>query len=183
MAEIKLLGLSGSLRRASTNTKLVKEAIRLFGPADAKIGDFRMPLYDGDLEAESGTPEEAARLHADLLEAEAIVISVPEYNGGIPGNVKNALDWISRTPPRPMEGKPLAILSATSGRSGGARAQYGLRLALAAFRPIIVPAAEVAVAASGKAFDDDGRLIDAKAQEFLGDLMAVLRREAERFRA
>jgi len=95
MADPKLLGISGSLRKASTNTMLVREAARLFGPADFTMADIRMPLYDGDLEEASGIPAEAMTLHGQIRDADAIIISTPEYNKNLPGVLKNALDWVS----------------------------------------------------------------------------------------
>ena len=175
MAETRLLGISGSLRKGSTNTKLVREAARLFGPCDFTLADLRLPLYDGDLEEAEGIPAPVAALHAQMLAADRIVISTPEYNGNIPGVLKNALDWVSRKKPAAMEGKPLAILSAAAGRAGGARAQYSLRVCLVAFRPRIVPAAEVMIAASGSAFDGSGRLIDETSANLVRGAMEILR--------
>jgi len=178
MADIKLLGISGSLRKGSTNTKLVHEAIRLFGPADITMADLRMPLYDGDLEEASGLPAEAAKLHAQMQEADAIIISAPEYNSNIPGVLKNALDWVSREKPAPMAGKPLAIVSAAAGRAGGARTQFSLRHCLTPFSPAILQGPEVMIAASHEAFDEAGQLKDERSVAALTKLMAALRDEA-----
>lgn len=177
MADPKLLGISGSLRAASINTKLVKECARVFGPATFELADLRMPLYDGDLEAAEGLPKEATALIEQVAAADAIVISTPEYNGSIPGVLKNALDWLSRKKPMATEGKPLAIVSAAAGRSGGARAQYALRTTLVAFKPRISLGPEVMIAGGPKAFGDDGQLVDADSVEFLTTAMAALRAE------
>ncbi|MEO1549689.1 MAG: NAD(P)H-dependent oxidoreductase [Pseudomonadota bacterium] len=175
-----LIALSGALRAGSTNTLLAREAARVFGADQFALGDLNLPLYDGDLEAASGLPEGVTRLASQIQAADAVIISTPEYNGGIPGVLKNALDWISREEFKPFAGKPVAIMSAAAGRAGGARAQYALRLALVAFGPRIVNGPEVAVASSGKAFDSDGILQDEFAAKLLGQLMDSLKAEVAR---
>ena len=177
MAEPKLLGISGSLRAQSINTKLVHECARVFGPAEFVLANLRLPLYDGDLEAAEGVPGEVETLYEQMIGADAIVISTPEYNGGIPGVLKNAFDWISRKKPPAMQGKPLAIVSAAAGRSGGARAQYALRTALTAFRPRIALGPEVMIAGGARAFDETGQLADPSSVEFLTTLMDALKAE------
>ena len=171
----KLIGISGSLRRASHNTLLVQEAARLFAPTDFEMGSLDLPLYNGDLEDSHGVPEAVHALANGIAQADAVVISTPEYNKGIPGVVKNALDWLSRTKGAPLKDKPLAILSATSGISGGARAQYALRLALVPFQPHVLTGPEVLIGNGGQAFDADGRLVSDKSIGFLQDLMDGLR--------
>ena len=174
-----LLLICGSLRGASVNRKLAAEAGRLHGGAVA-WGDIRMPLYDGDAEDRDGPPPEAAALARAIGEASAILIATPEYNQSFPGGLKNALDWISRIEGRPFEDKPVGIASATAGRAGGARAQYALRLALTPFRPRLLTAPEVLVAAAHEAFGEDGRLADARYQKALSALVEALRAEAAR---
>ena len=96
MAHVKLLGLSGALRKGSTNTLLLQEAARLLGDAELTLADLNLPLYDGDLEAAEGVPAAVQKLAAQIAEADAVVISTPEYNRGLSGVLKNALDWVSR---------------------------------------------------------------------------------------
>ena len=175
MTSPTLLGVSGALRQGSTNSMLVREAARLFEPGAFVFADIRMPLYDGDLEAETGLPPEAQRLCDQILAADAIVISTPEYNANLPGVLKNALDWISRSKPAPMAGKPVAILSAAAGRAGGVRGQYSLRHCLTPFRPRVIQGMEVAIAGSGQAFDDAGRLRDDTGIALLQALMDELK--------
>ncbi|MEL6233414.1 MAG: NAD(P)H-dependent oxidoreductase [Pseudomonadota bacterium] len=174
---LNLLGISGSLRAQSSNSMLVREAARLFGPSTFAFADLRLPLYDGDLEAADGLPEGVTRLTAQIRAADAIVISTPEYNKALPGVLKNALDWISREPPMAFMGKPVAIMSSAAGRAGGERSQFSLRLCLAAFGPRLLQTPEVMVAGAGKAFDADGRLTDEKAVEILTAQMQALRAE------
>lgn len=171
---VKLLGISGALRRESTNTMLVREAARVFGEADFTLADLRLPLYDADLEAE-GMPEEVTRLAAQVAGSDAIVISTPEYNKAPPGVLKNALDWLSRPRPAPMAGKPVAVVSASAGIAGGQRAKSIAYLNLIPFSVRLVTDPEVNVGGSSKRFDANGRLTDEMAEKLLTDLMANLR--------
>ena len=178
MTDLTLTGIAGALRAGSTNRLLLAEAVRHFAPATYLEGDLRLPLYDGDLE-EGGLPPEVQRLADQIAAADAIVVVTPEYNKGIPGVLKNALDWVSRTQGSPWQDKPVAILSAAAGRAGGERSQQMLRWCLNPFRPRVLPGPEVMIAQSGQAFDTDGRLKDARASDLVAQLMADLRAEAE----
>jgi chromate reductase len=180
MADLTLLTISGALRQASTNRKLLAEAARVFGPAAVVVGDVDLPLYNGDME-DVGIPAKVAVLHGQIAAADAIVISTPEYNKALSGVLKNALDWVSRIKgPSPWAGKPVAILSAAAGRSGGERAQSSLRLCMNPFRPRLLAGPEVLLADSGRAFDAEGRLTEARMITVLTELMGELRAMAER---
>lgn len=174
-----LLGLSGSLRRDATNTKLIRAAAVAYGGAFQE-GDLRVPLYDGDLETASGVPEAVQALADQIAGAEAVVISTPEYNKGISGVLKNALDWISRTEGSPWADKPVAIMSATAGRAGGERTQFDLRLCMVPFRTRIVQGPELLLAQSGDQFDADGGLVSPQYAKTLDALMAGLKGEVTR---
>ena len=174
---MKLLGISGSLRAASYNTALVREAAEAFGPSAFTLADLRFPLYDGDVEDREGVPEPVALFHKAIGVADAVVISTPEYNKGLSGVLKNALDWSSRVKPMPFRDKPVAIMSATAGRAGGERAQMTLRHCLVAFRPRLLTGPELMVAGASRAFEN-GRLSDPKARELLQELMDELRAAA-----
>lgn len=177
-----ILGLCGALRAGSTNRLLLAEARRLYAPEVWDEGDLRLPLYDGDLEKGEGIPEGVTRLHAQIAAADAVVIATPEYNRAMTGVLKNALDWVSRVRGAAWRDKPVAIMSAADGRTGGARAQFSLRLALTAFRPRLITGPEVMVADSGHAFGADGRLLDMRYEKALEELMGEVRREVERGR-
>ncbi|NSX53983.1 NADPH-dependent FMN reductase [Parasulfitobacter algicola] len=174
-----LLGISGSLRKASTNTLLIHEAARYFEPAQFTQGNLRFPLYDGDLEEEKGIPTEVQTLADQIAEADAVVIATPEYNKAPSGVLKNALDWVSRTEGNVWGDKPVAIMSATAGRAGGERAQFALRLMMMPFATHLLQTPEVLVAASHKEFDDDGRLKGEMYQDLLGKLMNNLKAAAK----
>ncbi|WP_299673470.1 NAD(P)H-dependent oxidoreductase [uncultured Roseobacter sp.] len=180
MAKYTVLGLSGSLRKASTNTMLLREAARLFGDCEFELADLRLPLYDGDAEAADGVPTAVQTLADDIAAADAVIISTPEYNKGPSGVLKNALDWVSRTKGRPWEGKPVAVMSAAAGRAGGERAQMVLRGFMVPFRPVILQGPEIHLADSSNQFDSDGRLTGEIYVRELSALMQALRAEADR---
>ncbi len=173
---MKPLAISGALRAGSTNTKLLREAIRHAGEGStAEFADIRFPLYDGDLEEAEGDPPGVVLLAQQIAAADAIIISTPEYNANLPGVLKNALDWLSRRNRGVLTGKPVAIMSAAAGRAGGARSQFSLRHCLTPFRPDIIQGPEVMLPGSGSAFDEDGRLTNELAEKNLIALMGTLR--------
>lgn len=180
MAQYSLLGLSGSLRQDSTNTKLLHEAARLFGPQEFAVADLRFPLYDADLERKEGIPKAVQSLADAIAGADAVLISTPEYNKAPPGVLKNALDWVSRTKGKPWSGKPLAVMSASSGRAGGERAQLVLRGYMVAFRPRILQGPEIHLADSANQFDENGQLTGEIYLRELSELMQSLRTEIAR---
>ncbi|MGR3515194.1 MAG: NADPH-dependent FMN reductase [Paracoccaceae bacterium] len=168
-----LLMISGSLRAGSLNTQLVKEAGRMWH-GDASLADINMPLYNGDDEEANGVPDAALTLTAQIKAADAVAIATPEYNQSFPGGLKNALDWVSRTPDKPWSDKPVALMSATAGRAGGARAQYALRLAMNPFQPRLLTGPEVMIAGAQNEFDADGRLTGERYRDTLAALMSKL---------
>ncbi|WP_281990856.1 NADPH-dependent FMN reductase [Sulfitobacter geojensis] len=175
MTTPKLLGISGSLRADATNTKLLHEAARLFGPSDFDLLDIRFPLYDGDDEAANGVPQAVQDAAARIAAADAVIISTPEYNKGPSGVIKNALDWISRADGTPWSNKPVAVMSAAAGRAGGERAQMILRSFMVPFRPRILQGPELHLAASSDAFDETGQLTGEIYVKDLTQLMQSLR--------
>lgn len=174
---MRILGISGSLRRASFNTALVRLAFgKLQGPdydAACTLADIRLPLFDEDLEAE-GTPAPVTTLVEQVRASDGVLISTPEYNKNLPGVLKNALDWISRDSDQPLNGKPVVIMSAAAGRAGGERSQYSLRHCLTPFNPRIMQLPELMVAQAGKAFDDNGALLDERTDKALDRHVAAL---------
>jgi chromate reductase len=167
--------MSGSLRAQSTNTKLMRNAAAAFDATTFTEANLHLPLYDGDLEEAEGIPANVQTLSDQIKAADAVVISTPEYNKGIPGVLKNALDWISRTKGGPWSGKPVAIMSATAGRAGGERAQTMLVSCMMPFRPQLIVGPEVLVAASSDQFDEAGTLINEINHKALTELMARLK--------
>lgn len=178
MTDLILTGLCGSLRAASTNRLLMQEAARLFAPTQFHDADLRLPLYDGDLEKD-GIPAEVQTLADQIAAADAVIVVTPEYNKGLSGVMKNALDWISRTKGGPWAEKPVAVMSAAAGRAGGERAQEMLRWCIHPFRPRLISGPEVMIADSSNQFDDQGRLTNEFSVKVLTELMTKLRSEAE----
>lgn len=173
-----LLGISGSLRTGSTNRKLIREAARFYD-GEYIEANINLPLYDGDVESNEGIPGSVQALADQIESAEAVVISTPEYNQSFSGALKNALDWVSRVDNKPWADKPVALMSAAAGRSGGARANYALRLAMTPFRTRLL-AMELLVASAAQQFDDDGRLTSERYETQLSDQMSALKREVAR---
>ncbi len=180
MSKPKLLGISGSLRKESYNTKLLHLAVEMFGPSEFIMGNIRFPLFDNDLQQSEGIPAEVQLLSDQIAAADAVIIASPEYNQSLPGVLKNALDWVSRTEGSPWKHKPVAIVNAAAGRTGGARSNYSLRLALAPFNTRLLQGPEVLVALARKEFDEDGKLENERYVKVLKTLMEDLRAEAER---
>jgi len=180
MAQHHILGISGSLRKGSVNRKLLAEAIRLYAPASSGDADLNLPLYDGDLEDADGVPAAVQTLSDQIAQADAVIIASPEYNKSLTGVLKNALDWVSRTKGGPWAGKPVAVMSANAGRTGGETGQYTLRHALAPFRPRLVLGPALMLANGADQFDADGRLTNERAAATLADFMAALRTEVDR---
>ncbi|MCI2395794.1 NAD(P)H-dependent oxidoreductase [Aliiroseovarius sediminis] len=180
MSTHRLLGMSGALRKDATNRFLIRNAARLYGDAEFAEADLHLPLYNADDEAEQGIPDPVARLVDQIAAADAVVISTPEYNKMLSGVLKNALDWVSRVKPQPWVGKPVAVMSAAGGRAGGDRAQTSLLSAMTPFQPRLVVGPEVAIAASGQEFDENGHLTSPRYEAALAALMEKLRTEADR---
>ncbi len=177
---MKLLGISGALRQNSYNTMLLHEAARLFAPDEFLLADLRLPLFDEDLKQAKGTPDSVARLHARIKAADAVIIATPEYNKNLTGVLKNALDWVSVVRPAAWAGKPVAILSASTGVTGGVRAQYSLRHCMTPFNPRILQAPEVMIGNAAEAFDENGVLGNERTVKLLTRQMEALRGEVLR---
>lgn len=177
MSDTAILGLSGSLRKASFNRKLLAEAVRAFGPCTYTEADLNLPLYDGDLEEESGLPESVKTLCDQIAAADAVIISSPEYNKGITGVLKNALDWISRNKTNPLNDKPVLVMSANMGRTGGETGQFMVRSCLVPHQARIIPGPVLTLAMAHDAFDDDGHLKNEMTQKMLNGLIAGLKAE------
>ena len=165
---LSILGISGSLRRESFNTRLLQAATALM-PADATLTVRTLhgvPLYDGDLEAQ-GMPDGVRELREAIRAADGLLLSTPEYNNGVPGVLKNAIDWASRGADQPLAHKPLALLSASPGGMGGVRAQLAWLPTLATLRTRHMHEREFFLSSASRAFAADGSLADEKTAEQL----------------
>jgi chromate reductase len=179
MSDPKLLTICGSLRAGSFNRKLLAEAVTQFGPADLSDANLRLPLFDGDLQAEHGIPDEVETLAQQIRDADGIIISSPEYNKGITGVLKNALDWISRVEGAVFKDKPVALMSAANGRSGGETAQYMTRACLIPLQPRLINGNFVLIAAASREFEN-GALENERYLANVQALMQSLRTEINR---
>lgn len=176
LSEIHVLGIAGSLRAKSFNRGLLRAALEL-APVRMLIEIFdisALPLFNGDVEAE-GDPEPVSTFKSAIQVADALLIATPEYNYGIPGVLKNAIDWASRPPGKSaIMNKPAAIMGASPGTGGTARAQLQLRQTLAATRVHVMVQPEIFVASAHEKFDEDGRLIDEETRKNIGRLLESL---------
>lgn len=177
MSNPTLLAISGSLRKNSFNRMLLARAVRAFGPAKVLEGDLRLPLYDGDQEEAEGIPAEVQALAEQIIAADAIVIASPEYNKGIPGVLKNALDWVSRVKGNVLADKPVVVISAAAGRTGGETAQFMVISCLAQLQVRLVPGPAILVAGAMNEFDEGGALKNERYQTALDTRMQKLRAE------
>ena len=173
---MKVLGISGSLRKGSFNTAALRTAVELAPEGmEIEIADLSaIPLYDGDVET-AGFPEAVVAFKAAIAEADALLIATPEYNYSISGVMKNAIDWASRPPDQPFDNKPIAIMGASAGRLGTARAQYHLRQVFVFLNGRILNRPEVMIGGAGQVFDGEGRLTDEVARELIGQQLVALR--------
>ena len=172
----RLIGISGALRRASFNTALLNAAIEL-APDGCELvaGSIRgIPLYDGDLEAEQGIPPAVAELKEQIAQADGLLLFTPEYNNGIPGVFKNAIDWASRPAsdiPRIFYGRPVAVIGASPGGFGTILAQNGWLPVLRTLRTRPWLEGRLLVSRAGSAFNEDGNLTHEEVRAQLRDFL------------
>jgi chromate reductase len=173
--KIKIIGIVGSLRKGSYNRSALRAAASL-APKNAvievaEIGD--LPLFNQDFE--QNLPEEVKEFKEKIKAADAILFVTPEYNYSVPGVLKNAIDWASRPyTDDSWQGKPVAIMSASTGMLGGARAQYHLRQMLVFLNMHPVNRPEVMIPNARDKFDEKGNLIDEIAKEKIKELLEAL---------
>src|SRR3954452_8357258 len=172
---MKLLGIAGSLRKGSYNRGLLRAARELL-PEGVELVEFDirdLPIYDGDVET-AGDPEPVVALKDAIRGADALLIATPEYNRGVPGGLKNAVDWASRPPlGSPLAGKPVALMGASTGRGGTALAQQQLRQALEFPRAVVLDEPQVLVPEAYLHFVD-GELVDEGIRAEIAELLDTL---------
>ena len=171
---IEVVGLSGSLRRNSYNTALLQAAMELVPDGMLiKPVPIDLPLYNEDIR-EHGYPASVEKLRSQIARADAVLIATPEYNYSVPGVLKNAIDWVSRPPDQPFEKKPVAIMGASPGRIGTARAQYHLRQSFVFLNSAVLNKPEIMVGGAANIFDHNGRLTDESTREYVKRLLEAL---------
>jgi len=174
---VTLVGLSGSLRRGSYNSALLRAAAAMM-PEDSalrieSIRDF--PLYDGDAERARGVPEPVTRVKDAIAAADGLLLVTPEYNNSIPGVAKNAVDWLSRPPAdiaRVFGGKPVAIAGASPGGFGTILSQNAWLPVFRALGADLWPGGRLLVSRAGTAIDANGEIVDAGTRENLGKFIS-----------
>jgi chromate reductase, NAD(P)H dehydrogenase (quinone) len=170
--QVNILGFAGSLRKASYNRALLKSAVEIM-PENIRLDIFELdsiPPFNQDYE--QSPPEIIKEFKSKIKAADAILIASPEYNYSIPGVLKNAIDWASRPyGDNAFDGKAVAMMSASTGMLGGARAQYHLRQSFVFLNMYPVNKPEVFVTFAPKKFDDNGKLIDEQTKKLILDLM------------
>ena len=178
----KILALAGSAREDSCNKKLIRFAAKDIQNADVTLIDIRdypIPLYDGDLEAAEGLPENAKILKKMFIEHDAFLFASPEYNSSVSGVFKNLIDWVSRPEDSDpvylvaFKGKVAALMSASPGNLGGLRGLFHLRSILNNIGTFVLPDL-VTIRNAYEAFDEQGNLKDTKKAETIHNLAQEL---------
>ena len=178
---MNVLGISGSLRQASFNSMALRAAQKL-APEGMRIeiADISaIPLYNDDVRA-AGFPDSVAQLKERVRAADAVLLVTPEYNFSIPGVLKNTLDWLSRPPAPPFDGKPVAIMGASTGVVGTARVQYHLRQVLLFLNTFTVNKPEVFINLAASKFNGQGELTDEATAKIIGELLVSLQKLKQR---
>lgn len=172
---MEILGISGSLRKASYNTAALKAAKSML-PAGISLNHFdisSIPLYNEDIR-EKGFPDRVQQLRDSINKSDALLIVTPEYNYSVPGVLKNVIDWASRPPNQPFDRKPIGIMGASPGMLGSSRAQYHLRQMFIFLNGMIMNTPEVMITAAHTKFDDKGNLIDQSTKEIIQKFLSAL---------
>jgi chromate reductase len=178
---MNVLGISGSLRQGSYNTMALRAAQKL-APEGMRIeiADISaIPLYNEDVRT-AGYPDVVVALKERVRAADAVLLVSPEYNFSVPGVLNNTLDWLSRPPAPPFDGKPVAIMGASTGMVGTARGQYHLRQVLLFMNTFTVNKPEVFISQAATKFSADGELTDAPTAQVIGELLASLQKLKQR---
>lgn len=172
---IRVLGISGSLRKDSWNTLLLRAAQKL-APAGMtiEIASIRdLPFYDGDVEA-AGMPASVAAFREQIRAADALLIASPEYNASVSGVLKNAIDWASRPPSQPLDGKPIAVFGTSPGATGTIRGQQHLRQILANVNGLVLVQPVVAIGMAAQRLDAEANITDEATRKFVETMLAKL---------
>ncbi len=169
---ITIIGISGSLRKGSFNTALLRAAIEL-APAGCRIelGSIHgIPLYDGDVEEAEGVPAKVTELQDRIAAADGLLLTTPEYNNSMPGVLKNAIDWLTRPPnelQRVFHGKPVAIIGATPGGFGTVLSQTAWLPVMRTLNTKLFTGNRLMVSGANNVFNDKAQLIDDTVRERL----------------
>jgi chromate reductase len=180
---LRVLGVSGSLRKASWNSAALRAAQEL-APEGMTIDIFdlsEIPIYNDDVRT-VGYPPSVQRFRDQIAAADALLFATPEYNYSMSGVLKNAIDWGSRPPDQPFNDKPAAIMGASPGTTGTARAQYHLRQSCVFLNMHVVNKPEILIGGAAAKFDAQLRLVDETTRNFVRDLLIALAAWTHRLR-
>jgi chromate reductase len=181
---MNVLGISGSLRQGSYNTALLRAAMEL-APDGVTIEPFDLspiPLYNDDVRLQ-GFPPDVERFRTRIGQADALLFVTPEYNRSVPGVLKNAIDWASRAPDQPFDGKPVAIMGASLSMLGSAFANHHLRQILVYLNAQMLNGPEVLVGGAAAKFDAQGCLTDEATRNFVAGHLSGLKKLTLRLKA
>jgi chromate reductase len=173
---VRILGIAGSLRRDSFNAATLRAAQQL-APAGLTIEAFDItpiPLYNEDVR-QQGFPPPVEDLRARIKAADGLLFVTPEYNYSVPGVLKNAIDWASRPPDQPFDGKPISVMGASMGTHGTSRAQYHLRQCFIFLNGLVMTGPEVMIPQAQNKFAADGTLADQATRDFIAAHLAALK--------
>jgi chromate reductase len=182
VGQLKVLGICGSLRDGSYNRKLLKIAGDITTALGAEFTQYdlkkeQFPLYDQDVE-DKGLPESVVKFKALIAASDTILFALPEYNHSVPGVLKNAIDWASRSG-NTWNGKTAAIFGASAGPFGTVRSQLALRQSFLCLNIHVLPSPQVFVPTASTAFNDDGSLREKRTEESLKKLIELTLKEAQ----
>lgn len=182
-APVKTLGICGSLRQGSYNRAALRAAAELLPDGmTLDVADISgLPLYNEDVR-QAGFPPPAQKLREQILAADALLFVTPEYNYSTSGVLKNAIDWASRPPNQPFDGKPVAIMGATASLWGTTRAQYDVRKMCVYLNMFPLNKPEVLIAQAQSKFDAELKLTDKTTRDLISQLMVALRDWTRRLR-
>jgi chromate reductase len=173
--KVNVITIVGSLRKGSYNAALARELPK-FAPAGMSISAAppweHFPIYNADVQGASGFPADVTALSDAVRAADGVIFVTPEYNYGVPGGLKNAIDWVSRIKDQPFKDKPVAIQSATGGPMGGGRMQYQLRQAMVFLNAFTFNTPEIFVGSAHTKFDDKMIFLDEVGINFIKQQLA-----------
>ena len=179
MAErtLNVISICGSLRKGSYN-RMVMNALPALAPEGMKVTEAppfsEFPLYNADVQNSTGIPAPAQKLADAIRAADGVIFNTPEYNFGIPGGLKNAIDWVSRVQNQPFVGKPIALQSASPGPLGGGRVQYDMRRAMVFLDALTLNKPEIFIGNCAQRIDDKtGKITDEATVGFIKQQLAA----------
>jgi len=174
---LNVISICGSLRKGSYN-RMVMNALPALAPEGMKITEAppfsEFPLYNADVQNSTGTPAPVQKLADAIRAADGVIFNTPEYNFGIPGGLKNAIDWVSRVQNQPFVGKPIALQSASPGPLGGGRVQYDMRRAMVFLDALTLNKPEIFIGNCAQRIDDKtGKITDEQTVGFIKQQLAA----------